>query len=374
MATDRETAFGFTEATVERVLRIVRDGAVTVGPDGRRWWRDSGSRHGLHLRASSKGGAFYRVHKAKGKKVKVWIGDATAMRVTKAREIALKMAGGDESARPQSIRIRTDGPTVEQAWKAYKADCEAGTFIMAQRPITPDTLRSYEELYRPHIRPAYGSRSLHALARDLPAIHRNMRDRPAAANRLLVVLKNLFTHAARAGKWAGPNPAIDPITGRTLRCHTVRSRARFLSVAELQRFREAVAKECDPWPDFFPLLLLTGVRKGNLRRARWAEFDLEAQTPIWRIPITKNGDPLTIGLTATAAEVLRARLSRAPKKGTKPTSEWVFPRKGNPSLCIGDTREAWQRICEAAGLTEARMHDIRRTHGSQATINGATLQ
>jgi integrase len=374
MGIESETAFGFTESTVEQALRLVRDGAAVVGADGRRWWRDSGSRHGLHLRASAKGGAFYRVHKSRGKKIKTQIGDATAVRVSKARDIALKLAGGDESARPASIRVRTDGPTVEKAWKAYKGACESGDFVMAQRPITPETLRSYEDLYRPHVRPLFGAKSLHHLARNVQAIHRKLRDRPAAANRLVIVIKNLYTHAARSGYWSGPNPAIDPITGRTLKSYTVKSRSRFLSVSELERFRKAVAEQCDPWPDFFPLLLLTGVRKGNLRRARWEEFDLESPTPVWNMPKTKNGEPLTIGLTPTAVVVLRRRLERAPRKGPRPLNPWVFPRKGSPTLCIRDTREAWDRICKAGDLVGVRMHDIRRTHGSLATIGGATLQ
>jgi integrase len=374
MGLGNETAFGFTEATVEQALRLARDGGISLSADGRKWWRDSGSRHGLHLRASAKGGAFYRVHKSRGKKIKTWIGDATAVRVTKARDIALKLAGGDDSAKPASARIRTDGPTVEQAWKAYKADCESGAFVMAQKPITASTLKSYEDLYRPHIRAQFGAKSLHNLARNVPDVHRRLRDRPAAANRVVVIVKNLYTHAARAGYWSGPNPAIDPITGRALRIYTIKSRSRFLSVSELERFRTAVEKECEPWPDFFPLLLLTGVRKGNLRRARWEEFDLAAATPVWNMPTTKNGDPLTIGLTPTAVAILRRRFEKTPKKGARPSSEWVFPRKGAPSLCIRDTREAWERICVAGDLSGVRMHDIRRTHGSLATIGGATLQ
>lgn len=374
MGLGTETAFGFTEATVEQALRLARDGGIAVSADGRKWWRDSASRHGLHLRASASGGAFYRVHKSKGKKIKTWIGDATAVRVSKAREIALKLAGGDQSAKPPSIRVRTDGPTVEQAWKAYKAACESGEFVMAQRPITAGTLKSYEDLYRPHVKPLYGAKSLHQLARNLPDIHRKLRDRPATANRLVVVMKNLYTHAARSGYWSGPNPAIDPVTGRALKTYTVKSRSRFLSVSELERFRKAVAAECDPWPDFFPLLLLTGVRKGNLRRARWDEFDLSSATPVWSMPTTKNGDPLTIGLTPTAATMLRKRLERAAKRGAHPATPWVFPRKGSPSKCIRETRDAWERICESAHLTGVRMHDIRRTHGSLATIGGATLQ
>ena len=110
-----EKAFSFTEARVEEAIRLVAAGKAGADGEGRRLWRDSGSAHGLHLRASASGGTYYRIHKERGRKVKKRIGDATTMRVTKAREIALKLAGGNHDAAPAPIRVRTDGITVAQA-------------------------------------------------------------------------------------------------------------------------------------------------------------------------------------------------------------------------------------------------------------------
>jgi integrase len=296
------------------------------------------------------------------------------MRVTKARDAALKLAGGDKAAAAPPIRVRTDGPTVDKAWKAYMNDAASGAFIMGRERIQPSTLKSYEELYRPHLKKRFSSRSLHYLARHVSEIHRSLADRPATANRLLVVIKNLFTHAALAGDWSLPNPTIDPIRGRSIRKHTVRSRSRYLTAEELNRVLAAIAAECDPWPDFFPLLLLTGVRKGTLRNATWAQFDLRGSPPVWSIPTTKNGEPLILPLMPTAVEILERRRKAAPGKNGRPASEWLFPRKHKPQLPIRDTREAWDRILTTAGVSGVRIHDIRRTHGTLATLGGASLQ
>lgn len=365
-------SFQFTEAAVERALR-----AAATAPDdgdGRRLWRDEGSRHGLYLRAGRNGGTYYRIHKQAGRKIKTRIGDATSMRVTKARDAALKLAGGDKSAAAAPIRVRTDGPTVEKAWRAYMADARSGAFIMGRERTGATTLQSYEELYRPHLRKRFGTKSLHFLARHVRKIHASMADRPAAANRILIVIKNLYTHAAHAGYWSAPNPTIDPIRGRGIKKYTIKSRTRYLTADELRAVNTAIANECDPWPDFFPLLLLTGVRKGTLRRATWSQFDLTGTPAIWSIPTTKNGEPLILPLMPTAVQILKRRRKAAAIRKGKPGTDWVFPRKGKPDQPIRDTREAWARITAAANVSGIRIHDIRRTHGTLATLGGASLQ
>jgi integrase len=378
---DYETsrAFPFTEARIEAAMQAVQRGDVTLDHTGRRWWRDAGDRHGLMVLVSKRGAAFYRVHKAKGKKQRVRIGDATTMRVSKAREVALKLAGGDRAAAPPPARVRTDGATVAQAWQAYFADASAGVFIAGRKPTAASTLKSYRELYEPHIKPKYGPKSLHALARDVRKLHEGFRNRPAAGNRLLQVVSNLFVHAARAGAWEGPNPTLDPITGRTIRKHPVASRSRWLTTAEAARVVAYAATEADPWKDFWPLLLLTGVRVSNLREMRWAHLDLRDRDSTWSIPMTKNGDPHIVALSAQAVEILRARLERAPKtektrkQSPKPLSPWVFPMREDPARCICDVDHAWERVREHAPLEGVRIHDLRRTGASWATQAGAPL-
>jgi hypothetical protein len=230
---DYETtrSFPFTEARIEAAMQAVHSGLVTLDHTSRRWWRDAGDRHGLMVLVSRRGAAYYRVHKAKNKQHRVRIGDATTMRVSKAREIALKLAGGDRQAAPPPARVRTDGITVGQAWKGYFEDASNGVFIAGRKPTAASTLKSYRELYDPHLEPKYAHKSLHALARDVQRLHESFRDRPAAGNRLLQVVSNLFVHAARTGTWEGPNPTLDPITGRTIRKHAIASRSRWLTTA-----------------------------------------------------------------------------------------------------------------------------------------------
>jgi integrase len=368
-----DKAFSFTEARVEEAIRLVAAGSVQTDAEGRRLWRDSGSHHGLYLRASANGGTYYRIHKVKGKKVKTRIGDALAMRVTKAREAALKLAGGDETAAAKPVRVRTDGVTIAAAWKSYIDDVRSGEFIAGRKPTAASTIKSYVELFEPHVGRHYGGKSLHFLARMVPQLHRKLKDKPATANRLVQVIRNLFIHAARKGTWSGPNPTIDPVTGRGIKKYTVASRERHLTTAEAGRVLAYAETEPQPWRDFWRLLILTGVRASTLREMKWAHLDLRNTESAWAVPTTKNGDPQLVPLTETAAAILRERLAATPKRKGKPASVWVFPMRDDPSQCIADLDHAWARVKEHAMLDGVRIHDLRRTAGSWATQGGAPL-
>jgi len=238
-------AFPFTEARIEQAARLVAAGSVPTKSDGRQYWRDAGSPHGLIVIIGPRAATYYRLHKRSGRKVFTRLGDATAMRVSVARQKALKLAGGDQSAAAAPVRVRTDGITVDQAWKAYIADTTSGDFVAGRKPTAASTIKSYEELYAPHIKKRYGGKSLHNLAKHVQTIHRSLRDKPATANRLLQVIRNLFTHAARTGNWNGPNPTIDPVTGRIVKKYAVPSRERWLTTAEASRvLAYAATYEC----------------------------------------------------------------------------------------------------------------------------------
>jgi integrase len=372
-------AFKFTESRIEEAIRLVRDGRIEASGDGRRLWRDEGSTHGLYLRVGRQGATFYRIAKVAGRKTATRIGDATVMPLAKARQAALRLAGGDRDAAAAPIRVRTDGITVAAAWKAYIADSRSGEFVAGRKPAAQSTLDSYVGLFTAHLEKPYAKKSLHALAKDVQAIHRKLKAKPVTANRLLQVISNLFVHAARTGNWEKPNPALDPITGRTIRKYSVKARERFLTTAEAAKVIAYALTEPDPWCDFWRLLILTGVRVANLREMKWGQLDLRDTASFWSIPKTKNGDPHIVPLSAQAVAILRERLARSPKAGDKgkaasrPVSEWVFPMKEDSRRCITDCDHAWGRVRKNAPIDDARIHDLRRTAGSWATQAGAPI-
>ena len=84
---------------------------------------------------------------------------------------------------------------------------------------------------------------------------------------------------------------------------------------------------------------------------RWDDLDLNAAT--WTIPDTKSGQSVTLPLVPDAMRILVSR----PRDG-----EFVFPsRVGNGHLV--SPQKAWKSILKRAGLTDLRVHDLRRTLG-----------
>lgn len=117
----------------------------------------------------------------------------------------------------------------------------------------------------------------------------------------------------------------------------VKSRERFLRADELPRFFASVAEEpSEDVRDYVLLSLMTGSRKTNVLSMRWADVNLERAE--WRIPDTKNGDPLTVPLLPQAVDILQDR------KPDKPP-EFVFPGRG-ASGHLADAKSGWKRILD----------------------------
>ncbi len=101
---------------------------------------------------------------------------------------------------------------------------------------------------------------------------------------------------------------------------------------------------------------------------RWDQVDLELGT--WRIPEGKNGESQTIQLTEAALAVLKKR------NEAKELNPWVFPgggknRRGTRSHLM-EPKKAWKRIVTTAGITDLRIHDLRRTLASFMVMTGAS--
>ena len=179
------------------------------------------------------------------------------------------------------------------------------------------------------------------------------------ANRCKALLSTLLGYAVQIG-------ALPTNPCRSVPRFPERSRERFLLPAEMKAFFDALKVAGEPWHDFFQLALFTGARRGNVAAMAWSEIDFDRMT--WTIPgnKTKNGRPAVIALAPPAVLILKSRLEAAID------SPWVFPSY-SASGHVEDPRKAWERIREASGLTDLRMHDLRRSLGSWQAIAGASM-
>ena len=176
--------------------------------------------------------------------------------------------------------------------------------------------------------PAIGSRPIAEIeAPELLDVLRRVEARGALdiAKRLRQTVGQVFRYAIATGR-ARRDPAAD-LKG-ALKSAGRQQHHRAMPREELPGFLRALSTyDGEPRTRLaLRLMTLTFVRTGELRAARWEEFDLEAQE--WRIPAErmKMRAPHIVPLSRQAVEVLKELL---PLAGNSP---FLFPSKGAEGL------------------------------------------
>jgi integrase len=149
-------------------------------------------------------------------------------------------------------------------------------------------------------------------------------------------------------------------------------RTSYLRGDSLLRFWAALEDDADAdTRDAIKVMLFTGQRRGNVLCMRWQDVDLTAG--VWTLSAsqTKQRKAQTTPLVAQATTILAARFASA-------ATAWVFPAtRASADGSIGPMsetrlRDAWARICSAAGISDLRPHDLRHTSGSWLARLGAS--
>lgn len=182
---------------------------------------------------------------------------------------------------------------------------------------------------------------------------------PVLANRVVEIIGTIY---ARASEWGytGINPAKD------IRPFKEVKRDRFIQADELPAFFKALADDTsEDFKHFVLLCLLTGARRVNVLSAQWQEINLASA--VWRIPDSKNGDPVVVALVPEAVEILKARDPDGEKK-----TGFVFPADSKTGY-LSPPAKRWQALLKRAGMADFRIHDLRRSLGSWQAISGASL-
>jgi len=164
---------------------------------------------------------------------------------------------------------------------------------------------------------------------------------PAAINRYLAILRRVGNLCERWG-WT------DKALGRRVQLLAgERQRDVLMTPAQV----EALAAACPPEAgDFVRLLSMTGLRRSELLSLTPADVVGEA---IVLSSATKSGKARTIPLPPAAARIVQARLP------------WT--------LTVRTLRKAFEAAREAAGMPDARLHDLRHAYASWLVQAGANI-
>lgn len=181
---------------------------------------------------------------------------------------------------------------------------------------------------------------------------------PITANRVLALVSSVFTKAIQDELYEGTN-----LCG-SIKRFKENKRERFITPDEFPAFFEAL-EQCgsDVTRDYIWISLLTGARRGNVLSMRWQDVHFTRRE--WVIPETKNGTPQRVPLVDAAIELLQRRYESR-------STEFVFPGDGK-SGHLEEPKRAWKTLTTRAGMSDLRLHDLRRTFGAFQAGTGANL-
>ena len=317
---------------------------------------------GLQCRITDKGVATFSLYRRlkNGRSVRITLGKLSDISVEQARDQATllnaEIAKGKDPARLR--QEKREEMTFQELFDEY-----FHSYAKAHKK----TWAGDECRYRLYLAKPLGKKKLSDIRRaDFVALYNHLCRQPSplnktafrigTANRILRTAGGIFKWAVRMG-YCQENPV------RGVTQHPDKSRDRFLQPEEFSRFFEALQQEKNlDVRDYVLLSLYTGARQGNILTMRWEEISV--QQKIWRIPVSKNGEPVVVPLIEEALAILQERRKKA--------SDFVFPAN-TKSGYMQPPRKQWKAILKRAKIRNLRLHDLRRTMGSWQAITGSSL-
>lgn len=378
--------------------------ALPIPETGKRYYFYDTKIDGLEVMVTHNGIKSFKVYrKFEGKPVRVTLGKYPTLTVEQARNKA-KLVNADfaRGINPNEEKKRVSNEyTFRELFDRYVEDYAKPNGNKSWEEDVKDVNRNLSHWFK---------KKISTISKDeISRLHADFGNKRGiyGANRLLDRINAIFNKATEWG-WEGTNPA------KGVKKFRMQSRDRFLQATELPAFFQALQEEeNEVAKDYILISLLTGARKGNVLAMRWEQINFQEKT--WRIPETKNREPLTIPLAPQAIEILAGR-----RKATN--SAWVFPSGTSQSGHLQDPKKAWKRLLQRAeifqlidhigkakkwnelsiaqekeqakdslqksletyreaarkqgietiGISDLRLHDLRRSLGSWQAATGAT--
>lgn len=287
----------------------------------------------LAMRVTSSGSrTFYVVKRAGASMSWVKLGGFPEMTVEQARSEAQKVlgkfaSGADPAAARRAIRQ-------EPTFNAMLSEMLEKKRKRNGAHITERTKKDYLDTARLHMGSIANAKLSQVTRSAVTSIHRQVsKNSPRQADKAVAIISSVFNFAADHEHFSGINPA-----GRIQKNEIV-ERDRFAQASELPYLFGALNKSAQG--HFFLLALLTGARRSNVQAMTWHDIDFESR--VWRVDMTKNGTPQNVTLSNEAIEILKLRKRSA--KG----SPFVFPGTGKTGHLV-ELKKAWAAVLRHASL------------------------
>ena len=346
---------------------------------------------GLYLELTPTGGRYWRMkYRHGGKEKRLALGVYPAVGLKEAREKA-------EAAR-KTLQAGDDPGEVKKADKSKQAHEAANTFKAVAADWlahqagrwSDDTRARIAQTLRADIYPALGARPLVAIkpAEVMRAVQKiEARGAGDQAGRVLQRVKSIYRWAVTHGRIES-SPMDSLMPGEILKPREVQHRAA-LSDRDLPEFLAKLnTYNGDPTTiNALRLLIHTATRPGEVRGARWSEFDMDAA--LWIIPAERMKMKVEhrVPLSRQALQVLQAMrpisgdrelVFPSPTYRSKPLSENTFNaalrRMGYPNATAHGFRSLFSTVTNEHDRSMGEVVERALAHQDRNKVRAAYLR
>ncbi len=308
---------------------------------------------GLALRHSHTGRRtwtlFYRFD---GRQHRLTLGRHPEIELKQARQLAYKaLEQVERGENPAAIRAEDRR---QKDAGLYNYENVAREFIDTYAKPQNRTWLEQEQVLEQNAAPKWTGRDIRTLTKaDVKQLYRaaERRTSSARADRILTTVKRFFS-------WAVDQDYLAQSPAAGVKKKKRMPRKRILGQEEIRAVWNACDTLGDPFGPAAQFLMLTGQRRGEVSQMRWQDVNLNEAA--WLIPgeMTKNGEPHHVPLSAPAMEIIGAR----PQWEGVP---FIFTSgRANSQGFLQGWSQFKQRLDEVSGVQDWRIHDLRRTVGS----------
>jgi site-specific recombinase XerD len=336
--------------------------ALAPEPGKREAWLSDGDVRGLRVRAMAGGATFYVcwTDRATGERQRERLGVFGTITLKQARTAARLILGdvakgADPKAKRAEQKAKAEADKAERALTlAALVDDWAALHLASKRPrYAAEAVRAIKHAFPKDLSKPATRLTRAAVVAVLDDLVKD--GRKAIAGRTLAYGRACYAWAEKRGKLTG-----NPFSGVPIAAGS-EARERVLSNAELGRIWTTAKGLGEPWGPFLRVLLVSLARLNEVAGMKWSE--LSDDLSIWTIPGArmKRGQAHVVALPEAAREAL---LSVKRIEGR----DLVFTTTGTTPVAGFSKMKA--ALDKAAGVSDWRLHDIRRTGVSALAAMG----
>jgi integrase len=330
---------------------------ITPPEKGRNYYRDKLTTGLVFVITCKNSRTFYFSRRIDGKPTRIKLGNFPDIGIDTARKAAHLFLGEIAQGKNPYIEIksRAKSPTLQELFDHW---------LEVHGKRCKKTWKIDNRIFKKYVTSLHKKRLNAITESDIINLHTSIgkNNGKYQANRVHELLRSIYSVAKQLG-YKGQNPCT------TVERFPEQPRERFLLPQEFITFYKAVNKEKPLFRDLLLVTLFTGQRRSNVCNMKWKDIDFINN--LWYVAgvTMKNNRPHTVVLSAVVSDILRKRYSDPNKH-----PEWVFPSTRKKDSPVINPEHVWNRVRKESGLTDLRIHDLRRTFGSWQAINGVSLQ